>query len=497
MSQQHSAFLIFGNQLFAPGHLRRASKARRVIMVEDEGFCRRYTYHRLKLAFVLSAMRSHADGLRRAGFDVAYHPLTEGLDWRGAIDRAVASGLRRLCHFELESPGLTRQVAAHAAHHGVTVDILRTPMFINTLDDFEAHLTEHETPKLLPYYRAQRQRHDILLTASGEPVGGRWTFDQDNREKLPRDVYPREPELPGESRHTREVKALVAERFADHPGNLERVWVPTTHTQAERWLDAFLAERFRDFGTYEDALTRRSSFVFHSGLSPLLNVGLLTPDQVLDRALAYGAEHAVPINSVEGFVRQILGWREFVRGVYHHFNGPLTSRNIWNGDRRLTDDWYRGNTGIEPLDHVIHKAADLGWAHHIERLMLAANLMNLAGIQPQEVYRWFMERFVDAYDWVMVPNVFGMGLTSDGGIFTTKPYICGSNYVLKMGDFKRGAWCDVMDGLLWRFVASHEAKLKANQRLAPMVANLPRVSRRRPEIFSLADEFIESKTRAA
>jgi len=293
------------------------------------------------------------------------------------------------------------------------------------------------------------------------------------------------------------VKTLVAERFANHPGNLDRVWVPTTHTQAERWLDTFLAERFRDFGTYEDALPRRSSFVFHSGLSPLLNVGLLTPDQVLDRALAYGAEHTVPINSVEGFVRQILGWREFVRGVYQHFNGPLTSRNIWNGDRRLTDDWYRGNTGIEPLDHVIRKAADLGWAHHIERLMLAANLMNLAGIHPHEVYRWFMEMFVDAYDWVMVPNVFGMGLTSDGGIFTTKPYICGSNYVLKMGDFKRGDWCDVMDGLLWRFVASHEAKLKANQRLAPMVANLPRVSRRRPEIFSLADEFIESKTRAA
>ncbi len=175
----------------------------------------------------------------------------------------------------------------------------------------------------------------------------------------------------------------------------------------------------------------------------------------------------------------------------------MQSRNIWNADRRLTEAWYQGTTGIAPLDHVITKALKLGWAHHIERLMVAANLMNLSGIEPQEVYRWFMEMFVDAYDWVMVPNVFGMGLTSEGGIFTTKPYICGSNYVMKMGDFKRGEWCDVMDGLLWRFVAHHEETLKANHRLAPMVANLPRVVRKRPEIFALADEFIETTTRAA
>ena len=491
-----AACLVFGNQLFAPEH-HTGGRWRRVIMVEDEGFCRRYTYHRQKLTFMLSAMRSHADALRRAGFEVSYYRLEDGVDWRGALEREAANGLRRLYHFELENPGLTRAVADQAAARGIVVETLRTPMFINTLADFDAHLAEQGSPKLLPFYRAQRRKHDILLTASREPVGGRWTFDMDNRQKLPKDVSPQDPELPGETRHTREVKALVAERFSDHPGHLDRLWVPTTHVQAERWLDAFLEERFRDFGTYEDALTRRSSFVFHSGISPLLNVGLLTPAQVLDRALRHAADRAVPINSVEGFVRQILGWREFVRGVYHHFNGPLTSRNIWNGDRRLTQDWYQGNTGIEPLDHVIHKTLELGWAHHIERLMLAANLMNLSGIEPQEVYRWFMEMFVDAYDWVMVPNVFGMGLTSDGGIFTTKPYICGSNYVLKMGDFKRGQWCDVMDGLLWRFVASHEDKLRANQRLAPMVANLPRVSRRRPEIFSLADEFIESKTRAA
>ncbi len=489
-------FLIFGNQLFDAGYLRRHG-CRSVVMVEDEAFCRRYTYHRLKLTFILSAMRSHADALRAAGFDVVYHRLDEGMDWRRALDAAAAQGCRALGHFEVENTQLGTAIARHASTLGMTLEVVQTPMFINGLEDFQRHLDEQGSPKLLPYYRQQRLQHDILMTADREPVGGRWSFDMDNREKLPRDVTPADPDLPAETRHTAEVKALVRDRFNDHPGNLERVWMPTTHAQASDWLDAFLTQRFASFGPYEDALTRRSRFVFHSGLSPLLNVGLLTPQQVLDRALRFGAAQNVPLNSLEGLVRQILGWREFVRGVYHHFCEPLTTRNIWNGDRRLTDDWYRGTTGIAPLDHVIGKTLDLGWAHHIERLMLAANLMNLSGIRPQEVYRWFMEMSVDAYDWVMVPNVFGMGLTSDGGIFTTKPYICGSNYVLKMGDFKRGEWCDVMDGLLWWFVASHEAKLKVNQRLAPMVANLPRVARRRPEIFSLADRFIESKTRAA
>lgn len=492
-----TAVIVFGNQLFDPEHLPR-STGMTVVMVEDEGICRRYRYHRQKLAFVLAAMRNHADALRRAGFDVHYHRLEDGMHWRGALDRLQQSRpYDRLRHFQVESPGLETALEHYARQHGLRRQVLTTPMFINGLDDFAEHLDEHGSPKLLPFYRAQRLRHDVLVTADGSPVGGRWSFDQDNREKLPRDAQPPPPEFPHEASHVEEVRRLVCERFADHPGTLEHLWLPTTHAQADAWLDDFLERRFADFGTYEDALTRRSTFVYHSALSPLLNVGLLTPRQVLDRLLNHSVRHNVAVNSVEGLVRQILGWREFVRGVFHHYCEPLSSRNIWNADRSLTDAWYQATTGIDPLDHVIGKAVDYGWAHHIERLMLAANLMNLSGIRPPEVYRWFMEMFVDAYDWVMVPNVFGMGLTSEGGIFTTKPYICGSNYVMKMGDFKRGPWCDVMDGLLWRFVANHEPTLKANQRLAPMVANLPRVARRRPEIFALADDFIERTTRAA
>jgi deoxyribodipyrimidine photolyase-related protein len=489
--------LLFGNQLFHPRHLP-AHRHTRVVLVEDEAQCRRYAWHKQKLALVLGAMRDQATTLRAAGFRVDYHPLEAGTNWRDAVLRTLAeSGSRRLRHFEVESPDLTRSLADFAAANDLQLTVLRSPMFLGTHADFALHLAEQGAPRLAPFYRAQRLRHGILLCQDGQPVGGRWSFDPDNRERLPRSVTPPAPAAVVPTSAAREVRSLVAARFAEHPGRLDASWLPTTHAQADAWLDDFLANRFQHFGTYEDALTSRSPFVYHSALAPLLNIGLLTPGEVLERALDHAARENVPLNSLEGFVRQILGWREFVRGVFHLYYQPMQSRNIWNAGRKLTASWYEGTTGIAPLDHVIGKTLEYGWAHHIERLMIAANLMNLAGIEPQEVYRWFMEMFVDAYDWVMVPNVFGMGLTSEGGIFTTKPYICGSNYLRKMSDFQPGPWCDVMDGLLWRFVARHEATLKANHRLAPMIANLPRVARRRPEIFSLAETFIDNHTRAA
>jgi deoxyribodipyrimidine photolyase-related protein len=491
-----AALIVFGNQLFHPRHLPSRQTVR-VLLVEDPAMCRRYAWHQQKLALVLGAMRDYRATLESAGYSVTYHALEEGLDRRRALERMIALGVRRIVHFEVESPDLSGALSAFAGRQNCALEVLRSPMFLGTRADFDAHLAHQGVPRMANFYRAQRERTGILMGAGGVPVGGRFSFDPENRERLPRGLVPPAPARVEPTPAAAAARRLVSAQFGDHPGSLEHAWVPTSHAQAEAWLDDFLVNRFHHFGAYEDALTERSPFVYHSALSPLLNIGLLTPDLVLDKVLEYGAREAVPLNSLEGFVRQILGWREFVRGVFHHYYEPMQSRNIWRAERKLTSAWYTGDTGIAPLDHVIHKTLTYGWAHHIERLMVAANLMNLSGIEPQEVYRWFMEMFVDAYDWVMVPNVFGMGLTSDGGIFTTKPYICGSNYLRKMGDYAPGPWCDVMDGLLWRFVANHEATLRANNRLAPMVANLARVTRKRPEIFALAEDFIETHTRAA
>ncbi len=488
--------VLFGDQLFEPAlfPVRPAT----VLMVEDESLCRRLAFHKLKLAFLLAAMRSHADALRSAGLDVQYVRLEDGVGWRQALCRLIREREpARLFHFEVEGQTLRIELEDAARELGVTRECWQSPKFLNPLNDFEDFLDSHERPRMVAYYHWQRRRHDILMESDGSPSGGQWSFDSSNRERLPSGVEPEPPRRPEVSGHVSEVVAMVEERFCDNPGSLDHFWLPTTASGAGDWLEAFLEQRLRDFGRFEDALTHRSDFVYHSGLSPLLNVGLLTPRHVVDRILEYGRRHRVPINSVEGIVRQIIGWREFVRGIHHRYGPAMRTRNVWGGQRRLSDSWYRGATGIEPLDDVIGKTHRLGWAHHIERLMLAANLMNLAGIRPPDVYRWFMEMYVDAYDWVMVPNVFGMGLTSDGGIFSTKPYICASNYVLRMSDYRRGDWCAVMDGLFWRFVARHEDALKSNPRLAPMTANLPRVSKRRPEIFDLAEAFIDRHTEPA
>jgi len=273
------------------------------------------------------------------------------------------------------------------------------------------------------------------------------------------------------------------------------LWFPVTRSAALDWLDSFLTERLVLFGPYEDAISGRSRTVFHSVLSPSLNLGLITPHEVVDRAVTFAGDADVPLNSLEGFIRQVIGWREFVRGIYHEFGAMQKRSNFWGHQRTPGAGWYEGTTGVAPLDHAIQSAWDFGWDHHISRLMIVGNLMTLAEIAPPHAYRWFMEMYVDSADWVMTPNVFGMALFSDGGLFATKPYICGSNYLLKMSDFPRGDWCDVVDGLYWRFVEKHREFFSANPRLSMMPRTFDRLDMARKErILAAAEEFLATHT---
>jgi len=260
-----------------------------------------------------------------------------------------------------------------------------------------------------------------------------------------------------------------------------------------RWLDDFIEQRLAEFGPYEDAISSRSMTVFHSLLTPCLNIGLLTPDEIVERVLQRA--DSVPLQSIEGFVRQVIGWREFVRGIYREFSEAQEQANFWSHERELTDAWYDGGTGLPPLDDAIRTARRYGWLHHIQRLMVLGNLMTLSEIRPQSAHRWFMEMFVDSSEWVMGPNVYGMGLYSDGGLFATKPYICGSNYLLKMSDYRKGPWCEVVDGLYWRFIDIHRDFFAGNPRLAIMPRALDRLgATRRESIFGAAEEFLQRAT---
>ncbi|MEM8738424.1 MAG: cryptochrome/photolyase family protein [Planctomycetota bacterium] len=502
-------FVVLGNQLF-PFRVFKPYRAAAFFMAEDVGLCTYVKHHQQKILLFLSAMRSHADELRGQDCAVHYERLEDQTEAEGGeayeakLERFCAGrDFDRLVMFEIEDKFFEERIETFAAERGLALTFLESPMFVTSREQFAEYRDESAGRlRMAGFYERQRRRLGVLVEGDGSPVGGQWSFDQENRKKLPKSVEV--PTTPGaaETEHVEALRAVVRERFGGHPGELPEegaFWWPTTRRQALWWLREFLEVRFSRFGPYEDALSGRDDVLFHSVLSPMLNLGLLLPDEVVERALVHAREDdTVEINSLEGFVRQVIGWREFVRGVYREYSGEQSNKNFWGHRRKLKVCWYDGTTGMRPLDEAIDKARRLGWTHHIERLMVLANLMNLCEVEPGEAHRWFMEMFVDSSDWVMGPNVYGMGLMSDGGLFATKPYICGSNYLVKMSDgYKKSeGWCEVLDGLYWRFVNKHRGFFAGNARLSMMLGTLEKMgSERKERIFKKAEDFIVGVTR--
>ena len=488
--------VILGNQLFPTERLPPTASTP-VFMAEDLGLCTYVKHHQQKIVLFLAAMRAYADELMEAGYEVTYHRLdvTDIRPYEDKLAAAImASGASSIEHFEIEDKPMERRIVRFAEDHDLRRIELSSPMFLSTRAEFEAFASGKSRLLMADFYKAQRRRLGVLIDDDAEPAGGRWSFDTENRKKLPRSVTPPEIVWANPTKHVDEVIDLVGREFADHPGDAAEFRWPTTREQARDWLDDFVTNRLELFGPYEDAISLRTTTVFHSVLSPCLNLGLLTPDEVIEKALARADE--IPLQSLEGFVRQLIGWREFVRGVYQEFGDRQDKSNFWSHEREMTATWYDGSTGIPPLDDAICAAQRLGWTHHIPRLMVLGNLMTLCEIRPASAHRWFMEMFVDSSEWVMGPNVYGMGLFSDGGIFATKPYICGSNYLLKMSDYGKGPWCDVVDGLYWRFIDKHREFFGGNPRLALMPRALDRLDgARRSRIFAAAEDFLRQHTK--
>jgi len=495
-----------GNQLFPPHTVPGEYRRDPVFMAEDMGLCTYVRHHKQKITLCLAAMRAHADELGGRGVEVHYQSLSpqNGPQLQATYETKLDGFLRdhavsELVVHEVEDKFFEQRLGALAERLGLRLTVLGSPMFLTTREQFADYLEQAGgKPFMADFYKHQRQRLDLLLEGGGQPRGGRWSYDDQNRKKLPIDIRPPGVSWAKPTQHVRDLIPLVHERFADHPGDLSEAgwWLPTTRRQALAGLRDFLDERFARFGDYEDALSGRDPFLFHSVLSPAMNLGLITPDEIIDRAIAHADETGVPLNSLEGFVRQIIGWREFVRGVYRHFSEQQEQANHFGHERQMTEHWWRGDTGLPPLDDAIAKANRFGWCHHIERLMVLGNLMTLCGIEPKAAHDWFMCMFVDSSDWVMGPNVYGMGIFSDGGVFATKPYICGSNYIRKMSGDGRGDWCDVLDGLYWRFIHQHRDAFAANARMAMPVRALDKLdTKRKQRIFGAAGAFLKRVTR--
>ena len=314
--------VVLGNQLFPPATLPADDRALPVFMAEDLGLCTYTRHHKQKIALFLAAMRSHADELRQRGVQVHYEKLDEqhGPELQTKyetklerfLDGRAGRGVRELVVHEIEDKFFEQRIEAFAAQHGLTLRVLESPMFLTPRKVFAQYLAETSGgPFMAEFYKQQRRRLNMLMNKNGEPKGGQWSFDDENRKKIPRSLDIPQTDWATPTDHVRDVIALVNERFADHPGELSEAdwWLPTTRRQALAWLRAFLEDRFALFGDYEDALSQRDPFLFHSVLSPTMNLGLITPEEILQRTLEHAERGGIPLNSLEGFVRQIIGWR--------------------------------------------------------------------------------------------------------------------------------------------------------------------------------------------
>ncbi len=488
--------VILGNQLF-PLTKANLNKADKIFMCEDYGLCTYEKHHKSKIALFFSAMRDYRDSLIKEGFDVIYLDTKTNFkeDYLVKLSQNIQKfNIDKIKIFEIEDKPFEAKFKTLTNNQGLTVEVIKSPMFLDDRVSFKEFIGEKKFVLQANYYKKNRKKFEILIN-NEKPVGGKWSFDEDNRKKLPKGY--KIPELPlNDKKNNTDITNIIDEYFSDHPGEINFIY-PTNYDEAILWLNTFMEVRFNDFGPYEDAIKNGEHFINHSVLSMVLNLGILTPDIVIEKLINYAENNSIPINSLEGIIRQIIGWREFIRGIYQNFNERMETENYWNHDRKLTIDWYEGTTGIDPLDDAIKGAHKYGYTHHINRLMVLSNIMNMSRIKPQEIYRWFMEMFVDSSEWVMVPNVYGMGTFADGGIFATKPYICGSSYILRMSDFKKGPWCEIVDGLYWSFIERNRKFFESNPRLSLMIRALNKMDVDRKEaIFSKAEYFIESKTNA-
>ncbi|MES2474476.1 MAG: cryptochrome/photolyase family protein [Verrucomicrobiota bacterium] len=463
--------LVYPHQLFQPHPA--IAHGRDVYLLEDSLIFGNdphwpLSVHVKKRIFHRASMKAYEAELTEQGQQVRYidAPETSQISSNALLESALPPSVRALHLADPVDDILMKRIRRFATERGIQLVVHESPNFLTPPDFLHHHTGRPKKPFMARFYEAQRKRMGILVGPDGTPEGGKWSFDSENRAKLPkRHVPPSEP-LSRSNSFTRDATAYVNRRFPHSLGSTTAFRWPVTRTEASAWFERFLDERLEHFGLYEDAISTEHRTLYHSAITPMLNIGLLDPQDVIRRVLA--RRDRVPLNSLEGFIRQVIGWREFIRGIYQHRGTAIRTRNFWNFDKPMPASFYDGSTGIPPVDRVIRELLADGWCHHIERLMMLGNFMLLCRIRPDDVYRWFMELFVDAYDWVMVPNVYGMSQFADGGTFTTKPYLSGSNYILKMSDESKGPWCEVWDGLFWTFIADHAEFFLTNPRLSMM-----------------------------
>ena len=409
------------------------------------------------------------------------------------FDFFQSEGVTDLTIIDPVDSGLFADFKRYALDNGIHLLTVSNACFLNSrITEDVFFRSDKRIFRHADFYKKQRIKHNILIDGD-LPRGGKWSFDSDNRKS-----YPKSKKVP----LIRHPSGILFQRAADEineefPKNIGLLpsaqLYPSNHIEAQEWFEDFLNERFKDFGSYEDAILKDELFINHSVISPMLNCGLLTPAYVIKKTLEFSEDNEIPINSLEGFIRQIIGWREFIRGMYEIREKEFRTSNFWGFNESMPEAFYTAKTGILPVDDSIRKVLKFGYNHHIERLMILGNFMMLCEINPNSVYQWFMEMYIDAYDWVMVPNVYGMSQFSDGGSFATKPYISSSNYVLKMSNYSKREWCPTWDALFWRFMDKNRLVMKKNPRVNMLINNFDKKNPSdKNRILGIAEDYLKT-----
>jgi len=460
--------LVFPHQLF---ELHPAFEHASVFwLIEDELFFKQLPFHRKKLSFHRASMIYYAEKLRSKGKQVLH------LRQHHADLALIFQDLKQKCHtIHVVDPTdflLEKRIRRFASQSALAIQWHENPSFLNSREqNLELLPANGKRFLMADFYKKQRQRLGVLLEPDGQPIGGRWSFDAENRKALPKGLIL--PEFPIYSNNwSTEAEAQINMEFPENTGDPDLSNYPTTHVQAKAALKYFVEHNLALFGPYQDAFSTKSSYIFHSNLSTAINAGLLLPQEVIQAVISAYAQGKVEIESAEGFLRQVIGWREFIRAVYENVGVKQRTTNAMNHERKL--DWEQIGS-FSFMQNTQQKLAQHAYAHHIERLMLLGNFFFLSEFHPDDVYRFFMTHFMDAYDWVMVPNVYGMSQYADGGLMTTKPYFSSSNYLKKQGFKTNADGAALFDALFWHFVDKHQERLRKNLRTVQMVANWNRM----------------------
>ena len=484
--------IIFPNQIFENSKLLDQSS--KIFLIEEYLFFNQFNFHKQKILFHRMTMKSYEKFLKKKKLDVVYIDSTENISDIREFIRNLDKKIQSIKIYDPVDNWLSRRINDSCEEKNIKIENYNNPLFINNNEDLETFFRSDKKKFFqTSFYKKQRVKLDIMMIGD-KPEGGKWTYDDQNREKYPKNKIPPEIDYPKKDDNYNEALNYLNNNYKNNYGLIddENIY-PYNFQLAKKWLDDFFITRFYEFGPYEDAVVKEKSILNHSVLSPLLNTGLINPKELIKRTINYHYENKIPINSTEGFIRQIIGWREFIRGVYVCKGTEERNKNFWNFSRKIPSSFYSASTGIDPIDDTINKINKSGYANHIERLMIIGNFMLLCEFDPNEVYRWFMELFIDSYDWVMVPNVYGMSQFGDGGLMSTKPYISGSSYILKMSNYKRGDWCMIWDSLFWNFIDKQREFFLTNPRMRMLVSSFDRMDiEKKEKLINTANKFISN-----